>query len=138
MFNLFRKQKINPIVISFISLNDDKKESVISLLLHLAGSDQHLTQGIKPQEFAFIDHHIELFKLKEKFTILNSLGIEGVLGYLKDLHEVQKEHLILLSWKLLSSDEEPNRCEILEMHRIFNKIGISSNQITLTLEKSLS
>jgi hypothetical protein len=135
MSNFLKKQNSNPILNPLISLSDNHKESIVSLFIILAGSDQHLTGGITKKEFAFLDKHAEIFNLKNEFTILEKSGIDGILKYLNDLNLAQRESLIILTWNLLESDEEPNDVEILDMNKILDKMGISTQQIVQTLRQ---
>jgi len=61
--------------------------------------------------------------------------IDGILKYLNDLNLAQRESLIILTWNLLESDEEPNDVEILDMNKILDKMGISTQQIVQTLRQ---
>jgi ERCC4-related helicase len=133
MYDLETKKKLNPIFRPLISLSDSHKESVISLFIVLAGSDQHITKGITEKEFAYINKYTEIFKLKNEFSILEKSGINGVINYLKELDLAQRASLILLTWQLLGSDEKPNETEILDMKKILNQVGISTEQIVETI-----
>lgn len=137
MFNFFKKSQPNSnhILDVFKTLEDKQKESIISLFIVLAGSDQNITGGINKDEFSYINKHIDYFKLKNPFTILESYGIDGVLNNLRMLSEIQKKYLIVLTYGLLISDTQPNDIEILDMNKMFNEIGISSSTINETLKK---
>lgn len=134
MFNFFKKSNTNHILDVFNFLTDNQKESIVSLLIVLAGSDQEITGGIKEDEFSYINKHVEYFNLKKSFTILENLGITGVLNNLKNLSKIQKKHLIAITYGLLISDDEPNDVEILAMNNFLNEIGITSKEILETLK----
>lgn len=135
MFDFLKKKNSNPFADNLLSLNYKQRESIVSLFIILAGSDQHLTKGINKKEFAFIDKYVEIFKLENQFTILEEYGIDVVLEYLNALNLIQKESLIILVWELLDSDEKPNDSEILDMNKTLNQIGISTQQIVKTLKE---
>lgn len=134
MFDFLKKQNSNPFADNLLSLNYNQRESIVSLFIILAGSDQHLTKGLNKKELAFIDKYVEIFKLENQFTILEEYGIDVVLEYLNTLNLNQRESLIILVWELLDSDGKPNDSEILDMNKTLNQIGISTQQIVKTLK----
>jgi hypothetical protein len=136
MFDFFKKQNINPFANALLPLNYNQKESIVSLFIILAGSDQHVTKGINQKEFSFIDKYIEFFKLENQFTILEKYGIGALVEYLDTLNLNQQESLIILVWDLLASDGKPNDSEILDMNKTLNLIGISVQQIVKTLKEN--
>ena len=136
MFDFLKRQNSNPFADNLLSLNYNQRESIVSLFIILAGSDQHLTEGINKKEFAFIDKYVEIFKLENQFTILEEYGIDVVLEHLNTLNLNQRQSLIVLVWELLDSDGKPNAPEIVDMNKTLNQIGISTQQIIKTLKES--
>jgi hypothetical protein len=137
MFNFLNKSKPNHILDVFKVLSDKQKESIVSLLIVFAGVDQEITGGITESEFSYINKHMDYFKLNNSFTILQDLGIDGVLANLKNLSDIQKKHLIAITYGLLDSDNKPNDVELLAMEHTLNKLGITTDKILDTI-KSIS
>lgn len=133
MYDFYKTTEQHTVVHPLISLDDQQKECVVSLLLYLAGCDQDHTGGIVSDEMEFINLHTRLFQLENEFTILPKLGLDGVIANLYSLTVIQKQSLIVLFYGILVVDAPISDLELFTVKMLLRKLDVSEEDVLGTL-----
>ena len=142
MFNLFKKKKEqNPVSEMLKDLSNNQKMSVINLLFNVAvcdddeGNEQKENEH-KEQEYLNTFAQMLDIRADRCMLYLKSFGFERIIYDLSTLSKKQKEFLVLSAWEMINCDGSPNETEFQVTGAIFEKIGVSDEQVVAIIEKS--
>ena len=137
MFNFFKKKpENNPISEIFSDLTTNQKMSVINLLLNIGVCDGE--QGNQDMELQFLNNYVKILGVRSDSSMayLENHGHEQIIEDLKSISKSQKEFLVVAAWEMITCDGRPNETELEFAGTIFNKIGVTDDQLVATIKKT--
>lgn len=122
-------------------LSTNQKMSVINLLYLIAiCDDEEDTQekGNEDKELQYLNTVARMLNIRADrcMAYYESFRYERVIHDLITLTKEQKEFLVLSAWEMINCDGSPNETEFQVTGAMFEKIGVSDEQVVATIEKS--
>lgn len=136
MFNFFKKKQTSPISKIYSTLSINQKMSILNLLLTIGSCDPDESDAQK--EMQFLNNYIDILGVNaNKCTnYLENYGHDRIIEDLASLTKNQKELLIIAAWEMIICDGSPNETELNVTSTIFEKLGVSYDELIAIVEKS--
>ena len=136
MFNLFKKKSNHPIAVAFESASLGQKQSILNLLLMVAGCDSPTNPH--PEEMKLLNSYTDIFDARsdQSMARLQSYGVQGIIKDLSTLSKDQKELLVTMVHGMICIDGQPNETELECATNFLNPIGIDDDEYVRIVTKA--